>query len=94
MLRLFLWRITFEFLELLHFFNFKWGYDHYFAYGANLAPQVLERRKMTPVKEFFYTLQDYELVFDQKGAYKDFGFASIAKKNQSYVVGKIYKLSR
>ena len=49
-----------------------------FAFGANLDPAVLARRRVRPLAQTDFLLRDHALRFNQAGPYKGFGFASVA----------------
>ena len=63
---------------------------YYFAFGANLSPDILQERRITIYESIDYTLEDAALRFTQSGFYKDHGFASADAALGEKVYGKLY----
>lgn len=95
MLRILLWKLGFEWANLL---RLLWPRDeeriYYFAFGANLSPDILKQRKMTFYETFEYVLEGAELCFSQSGFYKDHGFASADPAPDKKVYGKMYLIRK
>jgi gamma-glutamylcyclotransferase (GGCT)/AIG2-like uncharacterized protein YtfP len=66
----------------------------YFAFGANLDPEVLKGRKIVPLSAQDFSLRDYQLHFTQAGPYVGMGFASIVNSPGSTTYGKLYQLDQ
>jgi gamma-glutamylcyclotransferase (GGCT)/AIG2-like uncharacterized protein YtfP len=63
---------------------------YYFAFGANLSPNILRLRRISVYETFDYVLEDCALNFSQRGFYKDHGFASADASVGGRVYGKMY----
>ena len=63
---------------------------YYFAFGANLSPDILRLRRIGVYETFDYVLEDAVLNFSQKGFYKNHGFASADASMGDRVYGKMY----
>ena len=63
---------------------------YYFAFGANLSPNILRLRRISVYETFDYVLEDCALNFSQRGFYKDHGFASADASVGDRVYGKMY----
>ena len=103
MIRLFLWRLGFEFWNLIAAIISidAWGlFDrlnppiNYFAFGANLDPAVLYRRRMRVLGQAEFLVRDYEMRFTQQGPFKDGGFASLEETPGKVAYGRILVLTR
>lgn len=66
----------------------------YFAFGANLAPGVLQNRHIQPIRQRDFILNDHELLFNQPGPYKGFGFASVHAASGKQVFGRLILMRR
>ena len=91
MLRIVLWKICFEWANLMRVLIP--GPDRrvcYLAFGANLSPQVLRRRKIRIFGSVDYVLEDAGLRFSQKGFYRHHGYASADHIKGEKVYGKLY----
>lgn len=91
MLRILLWKIGFEWAHLKRVLwprvdDKIW----YFAFGANLSPQVLAQRRIRVYESFDYALQNAALRFTLAGFYKDHGYASADVAEGEVVYGKMY----
>lgn len=91
MLRIILWKLGFEWANLK---RIVWPRDerriYYFAFGANLSPEILRERSTDYFETFDYVLEDAALRFTQSGFYKDHGFASADPAPGEKVYGKMY----
>jgi hypothetical protein len=91
LLRILLWKIGFEWAHLK---RILWPrVEHkiwYFAFGANLSPQVLAQRRIRVYESFDYVLQDAALRFTLAGFYKGHGYASADIAEGEVVYGKMY----
>lgn len=99
MLRILLWRLGFEFWDLVAVVVSRWPalekfnpVRTYFAFGANLSPAVLLRRQITPLHQEDFLLQDHELLFNQPGPYEGFGFASVHARPGQLVFGRLLQM--
>ena len=63
---------------------------YYFAFGANLSPNILRLRRISVYETFDYVLEDCALNFSQRGFYKDHGFASADASVGGRVYGKMH----
>ena len=91
MLRILLWKICFEWANLKRVLIP--GPDRkicYLAFGANLSPQVLRRRKIRIFDSTDHVLEDAGLRFSQKGFYRHHGYASADGIKGEKVYGKLY----
>ena len=91
MLRIILWKIGFEwsiFLRIIRPCSDQRIY--YFAFGANLSPDILSLRRITFYETFDYVLEGASLNFSQRGFYKDHGYASADTTLGDQVYGKMY----
>lgn len=94
MLKPILWRLGFEIANIQRVIAKKpFKTRIYFAFGGNLDPATLKRRKINPLSEEVFTLKDFKLEFSRPGPFKGMGFASIAENPGSMVVGKLLELS-
>ncbi|MEM7127894.1 MAG: hypothetical protein AAF702_16290 [Chloroflexota bacterium] len=103
MLRLLLWRLGYEFWNLVAAIL---SYDtrgllsrfnppvNYFAFGANLDPAVLYRRRMRVLGQEEFLLRDHQMRFTQQGPFKGGGFASVEKSPGKVAYGRLLRLSR
>ena len=91
MLRIFLWKAGFEWA---HFARILWPRHerkvYYFAFGANLSPDVLLQRRIRVYEAVDYVLQDAALRFSLAGFYKDHGYASADAAEGERVYGRMY----
>ena len=91
MLRIILWKIGFEWAQLK---RILWAREdrkiYYFAFGANLSPDILELRRIRVYEDFDYVLEDACLQFSQAGFYKQHGYASADAAEGDVVYGKMY----
>ncbi len=91
MLRIFLWKIGFEWTQLK---RLLWPCMekkiYYFAFGANLSADVLQRRRIKVYESFDYTLDGARLRFSQLGFYKGHGYASADAAEGEEMYGKMY----
>lgn len=93
LLRILLWKLGFEWANLKRIVK----PDHerriyYFAFGANLSPEILKERGMTIFHTYDFVLEGAALQFTQSGFYKDHGFASADKMDGEQVYGKMYQI--
>jgi len=89
--RIILWKAGFE---LAHLKRLLWPRArrkiYYFAFGANLCPDVLEQRRITVFESFDYVLANSVLRFSQPGFYRSHGYASADTADSEVVYGKMY----
>ena len=91
MLKIILWKLGFEWANILRILSPKDDERiYYFAFGANLSPEVLQQRRMTLFETVDYTLEDADLRFTLRGFYKDHGFASADAAAGEKVYGRLY----
>lgn len=91
MLRIILWKTGFELAQLKRILWPRSGRKiYYFAFGANLSPEVLELRRIKIYEEFDYALDNARLRFSLAGFYKDHGYASAEVAGGEVVYGKMY----
>jgi len=94
MLRILLWKIGFEWANLLRILRPEpHRRTYYFAFGANLSPDVLKRRRIQVFDSFNYVLEDSALAFSQRGFYRDHGYASADPAPGEVVYGRMYQIS-
>ncbi len=94
MLRIILWRLFFDLKNLCKLFVRSDKTYKYFAYGGNLDPGVLRRRKIEILSEQDYVLKDHELRFNVPGEYEGMGYASAEFSKGEEIYGRIYELSK
>lgn len=91
LLRIILWKLGFEWANLK---RILWPRDdrriYYFAFGANLSPEIMQQRLTGFFEVFDYTLEDSTLRFTQSGFYQDHGFASADPAPGGKVYGRMY----
>ncbi len=91
MLRILLWKIGFEWAQLK---RALWPHTdrrtYYFAFGANLCPEVMEKRGIQVYDSFDYVLSDAALRFSQSGFFSNHGYASADITKGESVYGKMY----
>jgi hypothetical protein len=91
LLRILLWKAGFEWAHLA---RILWPRQqrkvYYFAFGANLSPQVLAQRRIRVFEAADYVLQDAALRFSLAGFYKDHGYASADAAAGERVFGRMY----
>src|SRR5690606_36396078 len=92
MYRLALWRLGCEIVNLVRLVTHGKRTVQYFAFGANLDPQVLKARRISPLSEKPFVLKDHELSFCHPGPFEGMGFASIEPKGGNCVYGKLHEL--
>lgn len=103
MIRLLFWRLGLEFWNLVaallsrDAFALLRRFDPptlYFAFGANLDPAVLYRRRMRVLAQEEFLVRDYELRFTQQGPFKGGGFASLEYAPGKAAYGRLLTLTR
>ncbi len=91
MLNIIQWKLAFECAHLKRAFNPNIEDKvYYFAFGANLSPAVLEKRRVQIFDSFDYVLQEAQLRFTQVGFYRNHGYASADPAIDEVVFGKMY----
>ncbi len=93
MLRILLWKMGFEWAHLI---RALWPRPdqkiYYFAFGANLDKEVLDRRRIHVYESVDYALPHAELKFTQPGFYRNQGYASADPVDDGVIYGKMYLL--
>lgn len=98
-----LWRLGLEFWNLiaaLLSLDSRGWFDRfnppvtYFAFGANLDPAVLYRRRMRVRGQEEFLVRDYEMRFTQMGPFKGGGFASLEEAPGEVTYGRLLVLGR
>ncbi|MEM7193305.1 MAG: gamma-glutamylcyclotransferase family protein [Pseudomonadota bacterium] len=90
-MRIILWKFFFEISHLCRLFSPQPDRKiHYFAFGANLSAEVLQKRRIRVFGNHDFVLEEAELNFSQPGFYKDHGYASADPAENSAVYGKMY----
>lgn len=93
MLRVLLWKIGSEWAHLLRALSPQSGNRvFYFAFGANLSPDVLAQRRIKVFDVFDYQLENASLRFTQPGFYRNHGYASPDSVDGEIVYGRIYQI--
>jgi len=93
MLRVILWKIGAEWAHLLRALSPQpQRRVYYFAFGANLCREVMQRRGIRVYAEFDHVLENAGLRFSQPGFYKGHGYASADAVDGEVVYGKIYQI--
>jgi len=93
LLRIILWKAGFEWAHLKRILWPRNGRKiYYFAFGANLSPDVLEQRRISVYEAFDYVLDDASLQFSQAGFYKQHGYASADAVDGEVVYGRMYQI--
>ena len=91
LLRVILWKIG---CELAHLKRALWPRHarkvYYFAFGANLSPDVLRTRRVSVFEAFDYVLEDAALRFSLPGFYRGHGYASADAAAGEVVYGRMY----
>jgi len=91
LLRILLWKAGFEWAHLQRILRPQvdrktW----YFAFGANLSPDVLAQRRIRVYESFDYVLKNAALRFTLAGFYRNHGYASADVAEGEVVYGKMY----
>ncbi len=74
MLRIILWKSGFELAHLKRILSpATQRRIYYFAFGANLSPEIMKLRKIRAYEEFDYVLENSVLRFSLAGFYRDSG---------------------
>lgn len=105
MLRIILWRLSFDYWNLILFLLSKVNADsylakkynnpvYYFGFGANLSPIVLADRFIKVTSQEDAMVKGYELRFNQAGPFKDCGFASVHEAPQEHVFGRVLQMRK
>jgi hypothetical protein len=94
MLRILIWRFCFEWLSFLKLCGFKGKHSFYFAFGGNLDPAVLERRRISVFSTEFVYLPNHEINFNHEIPFEGVGFASIEFKESAEVPGVLLEIGR
>ena len=90
-MRIIFWKLGFEWSMLLRIIRpCSDKRVYYFAFGANLSPDILRLRRIGVYETFDYVLEDAVLNFSQRGFYKNHGFASADASMGDRVYGKMY----
>ncbi|MGB1010816.1 MAG: gamma-glutamylcyclotransferase family protein [Thiolinea sp.] len=77
MLRIVFWKLGFEWANLKRILQPRDDQTiYYFAFGANLSPDILKQRRIAVLESFDYILEGAELRFSQPGFYKGHAYAS------------------
>ncbi len=93
MLRVLLWKLGIEWAHLLRALSPQ--VDNrvfYFAFGANLSPDVLTQRRIKVFDSFDYQLENAALRFTQPGFYRNHGYASADAAEGEVVYGRMYEI--
>lgn len=91
MLRIILWKVGFEWAQLKRILSPRTERKiYYFAFGANLSPEVLVQRRIRVYEAFDYILDDAALRFSLAGFYRNHGYASADIVEGDVVYGRMY----
>jgi gamma-glutamylcyclotransferase (GGCT)/AIG2-like uncharacterized protein YtfP len=91
LLRIILWKTGFEWAHLKRILSPATRRKiYYFAFGANLSPEILKLRRIRVYEAFNYVLGDACLRFSLAGFYRDHGYASADAAEGESVFGKMY----
>ena len=95
MLRILLWKLGYEWANLVRILRPQDDQRiYYFAFGANLCPEILKQRRIATFDAFDYALEGSALRFSQSGFYKDHGFASADNTAGEKVYGRMYLIRK
>lgn len=94
MFKITIWRVWFEILSFLKLTGWNGGRSYYFAFGANMDPAVLEKRRITVHSRNFAWLEGFEVKFNHEIPFEGCGFASIEKNENQKVPGVILEISK
>ena len=93
MLRIFFWKTGFELAHLKRIVSpATQRRIYYFAFGANLSPDIMKLRKIRVYEEFDYLLENAALRFSLAGFYRNHGYASADAVEGGKVYGKMYQI--
>jgi len=67
--------------------------NFYFAYGSNMCVEQMTTRCSSARIESLGFVEEFHLVFNRRGTYRDGGVASIVPQNKRRVYGVIWELS-
>ena len=91
MLRIILWKIGFEWAHLR---RVLWPSEDkkiwYFAFGANLSPDIMTLRRIRVYDAFDHVLDRATLRFSLAGFYRGHGYASADADDSDVVYGRMY----
>lgn len=94
MLKGLLWRF---FFECANFFCWLLGGKgrtvKYFAFGANMDPRILARRRIRAHVSQDFVLREFSLNFSTPGPYEGMGFASVDAETGAVTYGRLHTLS-
>jgi hypothetical protein len=79
---------------MIYYNTNKNNYIYYFAYGSNLNPKILLRRKIIPLQVQKVILRDYKIIFNIKGYFFDPWYANIIPSKGDNVEGVMYKINK
>jgi len=89
--RIILWKLGFEWCHLKRLLSPQSDRKIlYFAFGANLSPEVLRQRHIRVFEQFNFVLDNTVLNFSQPGFYKQHGYASADAAEHQVVYGIMY----
>lgn len=89
-----LWRISFEIFSFLKMLGLKGGRSFYFAFGGNMDPAVLKKRRIWVYSKKFAWLEDFEVKFNHEIPFEGCGFASIEESQNQIVPGVILEIPK
>ncbi len=93
MLRILFWKTGFELAHLKRIVSpATQRRIYYFAFGANLSPDIMKLRKIRVYEEFDYVLENAALRFSLAGFYRNHGYASADAVEGGKVYGKMYQI--
>ena len=93
MFKIVFWRMIYESLSLLKWLGFRGKRVKYFAYGANLDPQVLRGRWIEPFDIKPYFLKGFSLAFNHRIPFSGVGMGSVVPCDDKNVFGVVYEIS-
>src|SRR4051794_33241290 len=94
MIQIFFWRLIFELLNLIKALGWRGRDRHYFAYGANLDPEVMKLRGMTVKASELARVPDFTLKFTHEIPFIGIGMASIEESSGSNVHGLVHTIPK
>lgn len=92
MFKIILWRLTYELLSLLKIAGVRGPSRFYFAFGANLNPEVLRKRRIDVLSSRLVQLENFRLRFNHDVPFRKVGFASIEAYEGARVLGLLYEV--
>lgn len=88
------WRILFELANFCCWLTGGRGRPvKYFAFGANMDPRILAKRRIRAIETQDFVLHDHALTFSVPGPYEGMGFASVDPLPGDRTYGRLHTIT-